>query len=610
MTNVRAKVLAVLAVGLSGCTLTAAQDPLQDADANGFFIGDGGCLPFGAGGADGGGPGFDSSPVIEPAAPPPALSGGTLAVLPDDTLVVADPDRDLVYLVSPDNQLTTLTLERGDEPGRVIAGSAGRAFVALRRSGQVVELDVANHEVLARHPVCQLPRGLGWSEARQTLYVACATGEVTELRFTHADLPENDTQFVAEDLRDVVVVDDGILLSTFRSAQVLERTHDHRRLPRPSVHRETVTDELTSKAIEFEPRVAWRMVPSGRGGALMAYQHAMVNVAAELRCAFGTSYGGGNNPGIVHTAIARLSASGAVTTHVVRAAVLPVDIAVSRDDVALVSAGTGAVFALGVSGKFEPVSFKETLQATALGYRSNNLLVVFSREPAKLVFAYPRDPQSSVPATIALSQTSVRSTGHEIFHTSTSNQIACASCHPEAGEDGHTWLLPEGARRTPSLRGGLIGTAPFHWAGDQADMRALMSEVLTRRMGGSNHSDERIAAELKWLDAQPARPAPNSLNSQSVERGRALFASPAVGCASCHSGPLGTNNASSTVGTGLSLQVPRLVELAYRAPFFHDGRVPTLAARFTAIGGGDAHGHVSQLTAGEVTDLVTYLRSR
>jgi mono/diheme cytochrome c family protein len=85
---------------------------------------------------------------------------------------------------------------------------------------------------------------------------------------------------------------------------------------------------------------------------------------------------------------------------------------------------------------------------------------------------------------------------------------------------------------------------------------------------------------------------------------------PALGCASCHSGALGTNNANATPGTGQTLQVPRLVELAYRAPYFHDGRVPTLAARFTPVGGGDAHGHVSGLSTRQVDDLVAYLRSR
>jgi hypothetical protein len=41
----------------------------------------------------------------------------------------------------------------------------------------------------------------------------------------------------------------------------------------------------------------------------------------------------------------------------------------------------------------------------------------------------------------------------------------------------------------------------------------------------------------------------------------------------------------------------------------HDGCATTLADRFGACGGGDKHGHTSQLTAAQVADLVAYLDS-
>ena len=94
------------------------------------------------------------------------------------------------------------------------------------------------------------------------------------------------------------------------------------------------------------------------------------------------------------------------------------------------------------------------------------------------------------------------------------------------------------------------------------------------------------------------------------ELSSAGFESPGAACSSCHSGPKGTNNATVNVGTGASFQVPRLAEFAWRAPWFHDGRMGTLAARFDASSGGAAHGHVSQLTPGERADLLEYLRSR
>jgi cytochrome c peroxidase len=97
---------------------------------------------------------------------------------------------------------------------------------------------------------------------------------------------------------------------------------------------------------------------------------------------------------------------------------------------------------------------------------------------------------------------------------------------------------------------------------------------------------------------------------EAVARGEALFNDEAVGCASCHGGPMFTNNKSVDVGTGKAFQVPSLVGIASRAPFMHDGCAPTLQARFGGYcGGGDAHGKTSQLSQAEVADLVAYLET-
>jgi hypothetical protein len=57
-------------------------------------------------------------------------------------------------------------------------------------------------------------------------------------------------------------------------------------------------------------------------------------------------------------------------------------------------------------------------------------------------------------------------------------------------------------------------------------------------------------------------------------------------------------------------QVPTLLGLALHAPFLHDGCAETLEARFDPnCGGGDAHGHTSQLTLAEIGDLVSYLKT-
>jgi mono/diheme cytochrome c family protein len=317
-----------------------------------------------------------------------------------------------------------------------------------------------------------------------------------------------------------------------------------------------------------------------------------------------SSYGSARgNQGTVHTVVSRLGSAGVETVAIARGVVLPVDLATSSDGQQMAIAGAGSSVAFWhATGGFSARDIDG--QPTAVGYWGAQA-IVFSREPAKLMFFNDEALVHSLP----LSDQSVFSTGHEIFHKGTPNAIACASCHPEAGEDGHVWTLPEGPRRTPSLRGGLMGTAPFHWTGDQPDVGALLKEVLTRRMGGAKQSPERASALLRWLNAQPALPAPAGVDPSAAERGRLLFAGEA-GCESCHTGPQGTNNANANVGTGGVFQVPRLVELGHRAPFFHDGRVATLAERFGALGGGELHGHTSQLSVGQIADLVSYLRAR
>jgi hypothetical protein len=57
-----------------------------------------------------------------------------------------------------------------------------------------------------------------------------------------------------------------------------------------------------------------------------------------------------------------------------------------------------------------------------------------------------------------------------------------------------------------------------------------------------------------------------------VARGQAIFEDAAhAACTICDSGPELTNDASVDVGTGGTFQVPRLLGVAWRAPFLHDG---------------------------------------
>ena len=55
--------------------------------------------------------------------------------------------------------------------------------------------------------------------------------------------------------------------------------------------------------------------------------------------------------------------------------------------------------------------------------------------------------------------------------------------------------------------------------------------------------------------------------------------------------------------------MPALVGVAWRTPLMHNGCADTLRDRFGACGGGESHGHTSQLAPAQIDDLVAYLET-
>src|SRR5260370_38669806 len=95
---------------------------------------------------------------------------------------------------------------------------------------------------------------------------------------------------------------------------------------------------------------------------------------------------------------------------------------------------------------------------------------------------------------IVLSTISRADTGHDILHAAAGALIACASCHPEGGDDGHVWMLDGLPRRTPAMRGTIAGTAPYHWPGDEKDLSKLTQDVYAGRMNGPKLDPSQMGA--------------------------------------------------------------------------------------------------------------------
>jgi mono/diheme cytochrome c family protein len=347
-----------------------------------------------------------------------------------------------------------------------------------------------------------------------------------------------------------------------------------------------------------------------------------------------TGQGGyGGDPcrgGVVHAAITHLRPGVTpIATPALGVAVLPVDFALTgaNDQAVLVAAGNTPNGFFSFSPVFQvpaderPDRPGECVvggrefdawngQPTAVAVTTNQTTVIQFREPAQLSIF--RNGSTFSPEVVSLSDVSRADTGHTMFHMSAGGSIACASCHPEGGDDARAWEFKcIGPRRTQALQFGLLGTEPFHWDGDMASFDTLMNEVFIGRMGGGIPTVEQTAVMASWLDTLQAPPRSAPANLAAVERGRQLFQDPTVGCQACHSGAKLISNRSVDVGTGGTFQVPSLINIAARAPFIHTGCAATLRDRFTnpSCGGGDSHGVVSHLSSQQIDDLIAYLET-
>jgi hypothetical protein len=327
--------------------------------------------------------------------------------------------------------------------------------------------------------------------------------------------------------------------------------------------------------------------------------------------------------GIVFGVLTALGADGSVVINTPFPAVLPLDVAVSPDGSTIAAVAPGNAFTSGLNTVFvfsacggpqestrirrTPLADDQTSeQPIAVAFAGADHLLVQTRQPAELRVYGPSG--SAVPVAISLSSVSRKDTGHDVFHTQAGGMIACASCHPEGGDDGHVWVLDGSRRRTPSLQGTIAGTAPYHWPGDEADLNVLVNDVYTVRMSGALLPDDQRSALTGWVQAVPPPPAPASSKSSAPQRGRALFERADVGCATCHSGPKFTNNKTVDVGTGGAFQVPPLVGVGWRTPLMHDGCAATIADRFGACSTA-GHGSTSSLSANDISDLISYLET-
>jgi hypothetical protein len=523
----------------------------------------------------------------------------------------------------------------------------------MRQGGEVMTFNVVG-EVLDRQYACGEPRGIAWDEATDLLHVACATGEL--VTFQAAGGPAIRAIRLERDLRDVNVQGPNLYITKFRSAEML--TVDAAtgsvvsRVSMPLVQRfggimgiPEATDGGTAPVpgggglVNAPGAVAWRTVQLPDGRLLVSHQRqVLTKLQTQTEGGYGTGCGGP-----VEAAMTLVSPGQApVALMPIAQGALPVDVAVSKagDKIAVLTAGNGNVrvqqttFALGGRDQNDcrppdfpdpPMDPKDPDDDDDQGededvQRTGGAPTSIAWTPSgDLVIFYPEKPmlkimrggqQTFAPELVALPGEMGVDAGRRVFHKQTGVGLACASCHPEAREDGLVWDFSDlGVRRTQNLAGHILERAPYHWTGDENNLPTLMDDVFAKRMAGGTLTERQKRSLGPWLD-RVAPPAPSWVSTNdAIDRGREIFESAETGCKSCHNGSILTNNTLANVGTGGAFKVPSLLGVGARSPFMHDGCAKTLTDRFTTCGNSPLHGNTAQLRPEQIADLVAYLEA-
>ena len=197
---------------------------------------------------------------------------------------------------------------------------------------------------------------------------------------------------------------------------------------------------------------------------------------------------------------------------------------------------------------------------------------------------------------------------------------SCASCHPSEGRaDVLNWdLLNDGIGNPKNTKSLLLAhrTPPSMSLGVRATAEVAVRSGLRFILFAVRPQSDGVAID-RYLESLTPIPSPYLIDGKpgpAALRGRQVFHD--AGCASCHSEPYYTNGRLYDVGTGLgadsagAFDTPTLVEIWRTAPYIHDGRAATIREVLTVHNPNDKHGRTSELTDGQISDLVEFVLTR
>jgi len=197
---------------------------------------------------------------------------------------------------------------------------------------------------------------------------------------------------------------------------------------------------------------------------------------------------------------------------------------------------------------------------------------------------------------------------------------SCASCHPEGRVDGLNWdLMNDGLGNPKNARSMLLAhkTPPAMASGVRADAEEAVRAGFTHILFTVQPEDVVTSVDEYLKSLQPV-PSPRLVGgqlSEAARRGKALFFSERIGCASCHPEPLYTDLQMHDVGSRGQydrrddFDTPTLIECWRTAPYMHDGHYTTIEELIAVGKHGKKGGDVESLTEQELNDLVEFVLS-
>ena len=573
----------------------------------------------------------------------------------DHTLYVVCQDSDEVRVVDLESGSVVSSIHVGHTPRDIaLSPDSRRAYVTNAWSDSVSVIDTKTHQVIQTLSTGFEPTGVVVDKAGTTLYVANRLSSDVSV----IDLA------TGQEVKRLLAGRGASYLALSSDGKWIYCTHIYpnhgafRSVPDSEI---TVIDTATRRVVDRKLLVnaagVFHVAASADGKLIAAAQLRPKNLIPLAHVEHGSVFGdsitlsGEDVGGTIQIPIDELDHYYALPWGIV--------ITPDKSKIFISTAGSESVTAIDVTRLLKSVHtrrqpFANDLSASAeyvnaripVGHNPRGLAL--SRDGKRLYVANRLDDTLSVVdtkaerviATIDLDgpkNIDALRRGERLFYTAGfafQGQFGCANCHLDSTIDGLQWdLEPDGFGKdivdNRSLEN-LAGTEPFKWNGGNPDMPTECGPRTEKFFFRSQSFNQQELTDLvTYVYSLPYRPnryrLPNGELTSSQERGKAIFerAKTKRGlpiaetnqCTYCHSGPKYTNQKQFDIETGRGtdrspvIDVPQLSNVAYSAPYLHDGSAKSLEEIWTIYNPKDTHGVTNDLTKDELNDLIEYLKT-